>query len=81
MVKGVAWDPIGKYLAAQATGSEPPFRPQAVSLIFLPTRFDQCVLFVFLQTNFVCRLSSGEVQREQKMLEGHLPRVMYHQVY
>ena len=26
-------------------------------------------------------LSLGGVPREQKMLKGHLPRVMYHQVY
>ena len=30
----------------------------------------------------LCYLSvSGRLPREQKMLKGHLPRVMYHQVY
>ena len=27
------------------------------------------------------RLRVGWVSREQKMLKGHLPRVIYHQVY
>ena len=29
----------------------------------------------------VIRLRVGGVPREQKMLKGHLPRVIYHQVY
>jgi len=40
-------------------------------------------------TNYCTRFSSGPaskaglggVPREQKMLKGHLPRVIYHQVY
>ena len=27
------------------------------------------------------KVGSGGVPREQKMLKGHLPRVIYHQVY
>ena len=30
---------------------------------------------------FGCVIDSGLVPREQKMLKGHLPRVIYHQMY
>ena len=32
-------------------------------------------------SNFVQMIDSGEGPRDEQMLEGHLPRVIYHQVY
>ena len=45
------------------------FKDQKVRLIPSSTSVDRL------------RVALGGVPREQKMLKGHLPRVMYHQVY
>jgi len=67
----------------QITYSADAFRRRMAILSRL--RFHQfCIIFVRIgYGDFIDKgiMALGGVPREQKMLQGHLPRVIYHQVY
>ena len=58
--------------------SEPIFAAPSSHKVVLPKNWLE-TLQVVIDSGFVG--STGGVPQEQKMLKGHLPRVLYHQVY
>ena len=72
---------------ARAGNSPPPtrpgllFAPARVYLVLKRVREDLSDSWVSRFRGFLRGTSLGGVPREQKMLKGHLPRVIYHQVY